>query len=966
MKPEQRGSPLTEDPGLPEKANGETPLADRRQNAEEKAMDRRHSLPTLALLIAVLMPLLPVRGLPFAAGAPTVVLEWDVPLPEVQRDMDGRWVISLPGYLQDERPGVPRLPYTTTLIALPPGANPALRVTHWETATLPLPGDLAVNPPIEADPDLDLSLPDPMRESDPVSLQEIGMMRGIRLARVVFRPLRVQAGGLEAARRVRVEIELGVPVLAASPAPLDPLQQQIARHVRNPTHAIPVRPRPMEGDRRLGTLSASAPTAFIEVGQPGIYRLTDADLRAVGLGDAVPSQLRLFRGSEEIATLWQGDEDPQIETGEALLFYAEPRPSRWTAIDVYRLTIGPGSGIRMASRPAVSGTLPVGRIWIRTPVERNLLYMPDRLIPGLPTGRDGDRWAWSAQIGPASEPTTYPFSLANVRPDQPALLTLWLIGYTNTPHRWAVRVNGVPIGEATWSGKTAITATFPISKGILQGGTNALSLQPLNTEGGWLDAFEIRYARSEAPEADFLMFEGEGTPHRYELPVSSSGPYIALDITDPMRPVQLVDASVQGGRITLTDPADAGGRRYALAPLHALRVPLRIRPAAPLFLSPEAPSGADIVIITHPDLAGALSALRVLRESQGMRVAVANVLGIYDAYGDGRMDPEAIRRFIRDLYVRWNPRPLYVLLVGDGTFDPKRYRASSPPTYIPPYLADVDPKGGETAADNRYVAVDGEDNVPDLIIGRIPARTLDETAQVVAKLLAYEGSPFPGGWNARVILVADDADSAGDFHALSEASASFLTAPYTPIRLYCVGASPTNSDCPAEEAGNIRRRLLSEWENGALIVQFAGHASWQQWALERFLHLEDLPSPRNDRRLPIVLGMTCFTGSFHRPEPTLDEALLLQRGGAVATWGSTGLGIAQGHDRLSHGFFEAVFEDAAPTVGAATFKGKLRLLQSGQHLDLLDTFVLLGDPATRIDRMILPWSSRIYLPLILR
>ncbi|MCS7277770.1 MAG: C25 family cysteine peptidase, partial [Aquificaceae bacterium] len=206
----------------------------------------------------------------------------------------------------------------------------------------------------------------------------------------------------------------------------------------------------------------------------------------------------------------------------------------------------------------------------------------------------------------------------------------------------------------------------------------------------------------------------------------------------------------------------------------------------------------------------------------------------------------------------------------------------------------------------------------------------------------------------------------GDFHALSEASASFLTAPYTPIRLYCVGASPTNSDCPEEEAGNIRRRLFSEWENGALIVQFAGHASWQQWALERFLHLEDLPSLRNDRRLPIVLGMTCFTGSFHRPEPTLDEALLLQKGGAVATWGSTGLGIARGHDQLSQGFFQAIFEDHVFTIGEATMQGKLQLLQSGRHLDLLDTFVLLGDPATRIDRTILPWSSRIYLPLILR
>jgi hypothetical protein len=148
-------------------------------------------------------------------------------------------------------------------------------------------------------------------------------------------------------------------------------------------------------------------------------------------------------------------------------------------------------------------------------------------------------------------------------------------------------------------------------------------------------------------------------------------------------------------------------------------------------------------------------------------------------------------------------------------------------------------------------------------------------------------------------------------------------------------------------------------------MQFTGHSSWQQWAAERFFHLDDLPKLHNDHRWPIVIEMTCFTGAFQRPEPTLDEALLtLNGGGVVAAWGATGLGVSTGHDKLDDGFFRAVFNEHVNTVGQATLSGKLSLAASGQHLDLLDTFTLLGDPALRFNQTIIPWPSQAFLPLV--
>jgi hypothetical protein len=70
--------------------------------------------------------------------------------------------------------------------------------------------------------------------------------------------------------------------------------------------------------------------------------------------------------------------------------------------------------------------------------------------------------------------------------------------------------------------------------------------------------------------------------------------------------------------------------------------------------------------------------------------------------------------------------------------------------------------------------------------------------------------------------------------------------------------------------------------------------------------------------------------------------------GAVASWSPTGLGVATGHDVLNRAFYEAVFVDGVTTIGEATQAGKLALWSTGSNQDLLDTYLLFGDPATKL------------------
>jgi hypothetical protein len=208
------------------------------------------------------------------------------------------------------------------------------------------------------------------------------------------------------------------------------------------------------------------------------------------------------------------------------------------------------------------------------------------------------------------------------------------------------------------------------------------------------------------------------------------------------------------------------------------------------------------------------------------------------------------------------------------------------------------------------------------------------------------------------VLVADDMDGGGDFPGVSEAVRSTLVS--TLQQVLPLYYSP---EAVTPEA--MHQEVLNAWSAGSRFMMYTGHASVHQWAVERFFHSDDIPQLGSTGRLPVLLEMTCFTGSFQLPgTSSLDEALLRSpHGGAVAVWGATGLGISMGHLDLAQGFLGSIVNDRVPELGAAALAGKMRL--ASQHPafdDLIDTFTLFGDPATRIHMD--SGAPMVYLPLL--
>jgi hypothetical protein len=451
--------------------------------------------------------------------------------------------------------------------------------------------------------------------------------------------------------------------------------------------------------------------------------------------------------------------------------------------------------------------------------------------------------------------------------------------------------------------------------------------------------------------------------------------------------------------VTLTSPRASDNLYIDSISLPAVRLP------EPVGLSPrivsDTPSSlssgaADYLIISHAAFLPALQPLVELQRARGWQVRVVDVQDVYDEWSYGRLDPEAIRAFVSHAYRAYKPAPRYLLLVGDGTSDFRGYLGLNDQTFVPPYLSRSDPWLGEIACDTCYGRVAGPNNapvarvaddlLPDLQVGRLPVRSAQQAAAVVAKIVGYATQPPPGGWRAQHLFLADRAvdengapDGAGDFFAASEAAISHH-APGAIARRFYYDPAPRRGALPAGHYATtnaLRSELLAAVDSGAATLTYIGHSNYWQWGSAAtsdppyLWSVYDADGRKNGGKLPILLSMTCLTGLFQEPtDPqlgTTDERLVTAAtGGAIASLSPSGLGVATAHDIFYEGVIATLYGagGASRTLGAAQLAGFVTLTSHTNCCrDLLYSYQLFGDPATQ-----LPLTPRngVWLPVMRR
>jgi len=670
------------------------------------------------------------------------------------------------------------------------------------------------------------------------------------------------------------------------------------------------------GHRERGGHDRRTVTRRLIAREKGLYAVSFEQV--MGSARRAASSVRLSRQGEPVA-YHLDPENGVFAPGSKLYFVSEGASlNPYGSEAVYELELG-AAGQKMPAVSALPSGPAVGWYWQTLSGEENRYYQAGLL-------EAEDVWLWDPLFAPATR--SYPFEVSALASSSaPSLLEVGLQGVSDLPespdHHLRVSVNGTPVAESTLEGKKPLKLRAEIPAGVLREGENALSIENVGDAGAsysmvMLDRFWVRYPRRLVAERGKLegSFGESGTAE-----VEGIAEPLVVDLTE--RPERWLRAGA-GWRVQ-------AGRSYLVVSREAVLKPeVRNAPASRL---KSASNRADYLLLGPRELLAAAGPLLDLRRSQGLTSRAVAVEDVYSEFGFGESAPEAVREFISYTYHHWRkPSLRYVLLLGDGTYDFKDYLATGVSNRVPPLM--VKTSYLWTASDAGYGSVNGEDVLPDVAVGRLPAKTVEEARVMVEKVLAYEAA---GSLSGPAVLVADNGDQAGDFEADAEEIAAGLLASRNLRKIYLgrLGVELT------------RAATLEAFDSGAGLLSYLGHGGIRLWASENLFSTTEVSRLEPQPQQPVVLTLNCLNGYFHFPYfNSLAEELVKAEGkGAIAAFSPSGLSL-NGPAHLYHqALLKEILSGKHRRLGDALLAAQAAYADSGAFPELLRIYLLLGDPA---------------------
>ena len=677
--------------------------------------------------------------------------------------------------------------------------------------------------------------------------------------------------------------------------------------------------------------AAGAERARVEVRGRGLFYVTAVQAaRGLGLPLQAVEHLISVQGLN-LSTLgkdvaWLADRD-----GAGLFFYNEGTETVYSDRNVYYLERGSGLAMQTAGGGSAGPADPGQTYGERLHFEENRCAL---LLPTMDP--EGDLWFWDYVVaGGAAK--AFAVSVPAAATAGKATLAVALQGATDRgngdDHHAIVSVNGRTVGEAVWDGTRAHAFEVSIDAGLLRDGANTIEVSGALDQGVpystfYVESFDLSYPRHYRAEENRLICRGDGNP---VITVSGMTEHqaLVLDVGEPLKPRQLTGVAPDVvGRLTFVPRA--GDVEYLVSGLNAAQRPLAVVSDRPAHLKGTGHS-AEYVVIAPEEFEAAAKELAEFRRNEGLKTLVVTLEDIYDAFNDGVASPQAIREFLGYAHARWGGKKVkYAVLAGKGTYDYKDHLGHGD-NLVPVMLGRT--AYGLCAADQAFGDVAGRDGVPEIVVGRLPAVTRAELKRMIGKIKAYEKGQ--GAWTDKALFVADNGDGGGDFAAASNELAGLMPG-YKTEKVYLAG--------PVAAA---REKIQAEWNAGAALISYCGHAGVNQLAAENLFDAADAAALGNGGKLPLAVMLTCTAGRFEIPGfSSLGEALLLNGNGGMAG-GLLPSGAAMHGDslQLAGEFYKAAYRGKATNVGVALLAAMKSYIEANGRPDLLNVYNWLGDPA---------------------
>jgi hypothetical protein len=731
----------------------------------------------------------------------------------------------------------------------------------------------------------------------------------------------------------------------------------------------------------------------IRLKQTGIYKITYADMQAMGItmNTVTPDNIRLFGNGggvlPESNSVFRYDDLAenaiQVVTaipgvfapGDYILFYGtspdktvynkmtkkfEHVKNIYSDYAYYFLNFESGQGLRISDR-ASSGLTPT---YTSVSYQEGVFYEND-LLNLITSGKD---WV-GERMDPNNPLFQLPvFNFQNINPGKQAWVRYRVTAKSNAITNFNVMVNGDTVSSPSLSAfgnYNFATEKIETRSFYPQNGTVNVAFRYNGTGAsiGWLDwvelniSHELKFNGGQMQFADPISV-ADGRVTEFQLQQSSQAVSI-WEVTDPVH-VKRIAAELQGSMSRFVCPTDSIRQFVAWDNTSFLTTEFVEKM---INQDLHGMAASDMLIVTPPefmDQANRLAQHHLIRD--GLRVAVVTNQQIYNEFSSGSPDICAIRDFARMLYARpaEGDKLRYLLLFGDGSFDFKDRVPGNTNKVLTFQTRESLNSVSSYATDDFFGLLDageGADAVGliDIGIGRFPVSTPEQAAVAVDKCIFYSTNSAEnmGDWRNKLCFVADDGNGNTHFGQVEKQICPLvesLAPVYNVNKVYVDGykqiSIPTGQRCP--DANNA---ITTNVENGVLVLNYTGHGGETGWADEGILTVREIDAWSNYRNMPVFMTATCEFSRFDDPGRVSagEHVFLNPNGGGVALFTTTRLANAGTNIGLTLYFYDtlfAKFNGEYPRFGDVIAHAKNKI--GNKEAALIRNFVLLGDPALQL------------------
>jgi len=597
-----------------------------------------------------------------------------------------------------------------------------------------------------------------------------------------------------------------------------------------------------------------------------------------------------------------------------------------------------------------------------------------------------DLWFWTQISAPNMK--SFPFILHNPVQTNARSATINVSLFGNTyfktdpetgevtnsgMHHALAYINASQVGNVIWGGQfaenfgqTEAIITGTIANDNLNDGTNMIYISmPGDTDASYdmvmLNYIDITYWREYIPYDGILEFNKPSflDPQLFQFEINgfqSSDIDIYKIGVSKLENVSIESTMPAGGSpfiVTFQDEVIDDSTKYIAVSSEKKLVPKFVKPDIPSNLH-DTNNQADYILISIRDFISDESIPEFISHWQNygnLTVKPVAIEDIFDEFSDGIRSAQAIQDFLKYAYNNWQePAVKYVLFLGDACYDERDSSPDKKFSIIPTKMSWTYHIGA-TVDDNWFACIVGDDELPDLTIGRIPVWEKEQIAPVLEKTIHYNTEPnFNDVWRNHCMLIAG---GSGTFEEQNER----LKKEYIPdeFRVSRIYAQRPHDDPYWGGTTDLKDYI----DDGTAFIQFMGHGGGQIWSDLNLLNLADISTLFNDN-YPIISSLTCYTSNFEYPGCScLGEAFIIEpEKGAIGFFGGAGKGFLTQDEVLAKYIFNNIFNREMRNFAELSNLSKIEYCIKYTFDDVAKTFIrsfnYMGDPAINI---VLPKKS---------